>query len=183
LATVDRSTFKGKRDYAILRLLWDNALRRGELVAANVGDFRDGQLWIVGKGKLQKCSIDLAPATVMALREWLTVRDGAGDEPLFIAVDTNTFGKRLSGRSVARLVAAASLSDGGDGEVNPLVGKRMSPHKVRHSSITTFLDASNGDVRTAQRLSRHSRLDTLMIYDDNRQGLQGKASIVLADLV
>jgi integrase/recombinase XerC len=109
LATVDRSTFKGKRDYAILRLLWDNALRRGELVAANVGDFRDGQLWIVGKGKLQKCSIDLAPATVMALREWLTVRD----EPLFIAVDTNTFGKRLSGRSVARLVAAASLSDGG----------------------------------------------------------------------
>jgi integrase/recombinase XerC len=67
--------------------------------------------------------------------------------------------------------------------VNPLVGKRISPHKVRHSSITTFLDASNGDVRTAQRLSRHSRLDTLMIYDDNRQGLQGKASIVLADLV
>lgn len=97
LGTVDRSTFKGKRDYAILRLLWDNALRRGELVAANVGDFRDGQLWIVGKGKLQKCSIDLAPATVMALREWLAVRDGAGDEPLFIAVDANTFGKRLSG--------------------------------------------------------------------------------------
>ncbi len=125
----------------------------------------------------------MAPNTVMALREWLAVRDGAGDEPLFIAVDTNTFGKRLSGRSVARLVAAASLSDRGDGEVNPLVGKRMSPHKVRHSSITTFLDASNGDVRTAQRLSRHSRLDTLMIYDDNRQGLQGKASIVLADLV
>ena len=189
LGTVDRSTFKGKRDYAILRLLWDNALRRGELVAANVGDFRDGQLWIVGKGKLQKCSIDLAPATVMAVREWLAalrlrsvqVRDGVGDEPLFIAVDTNTFGKRLSGRSVARLVAGASLCD--QGEVNPLVGKRMSPHKVRHSSITTFLDASNGDVRTAQRLSRHSRLDTLMIYDDNRQGLQGKASIVLADLV
>jgi integrase/recombinase XerC len=128
MATADRSTFKGKRDYA---------LRRGELVVANVGDFRDGQLWIMGQGKLQKCSIDLAPNTVMALQEWLAVRD----EPLFIAVDTNTFGKRLSDRSVARLVAAASLSDRGDGEVNPLVGKRMSPHKVRHSSITTFLDA------------------------------------------
>jgi hypothetical protein len=38
-------------------------------------------------------------------------------------------------------------------------------------------------VRTAQRLSRHSRLDTLMIDDDNRKGLQGKASGVLADLV
>ena len=29
LAVPDRSTLKGKRDYAILRLLWDNALRRG----------------------------------------------------------------------------------------------------------------------------------------------------------
>jgi integrase/recombinase XerC len=182
LATVDRSTFKGKRDYAILRLLWDNALRRGEVVAANVEDFRDGQLWIIGKGKTQKGAIDLAAATVAAVREWLNVRGGQGDDPLFIAVDVHSFGMRLSGRSVARLVTAASLSDQ-DGEVNPLVGKRMSPHKVRHSSITTFLDASGGDVRTAQRLSRHSRLDTLMIYDDNRQGLQGKASIVLADLV
>jgi integrase/recombinase XerC len=49
--------------------------------------------------------------------------------------------------------------------------------------FTTFLDASGEYVRTAHRLSRHSRLDTLMIYDDNRQGLQGKASGVLADLV
>jgi integrase/recombinase XerC len=175
LATVDRSTFGGKRDYAILRLLWDNALRRGELVATDVADFRDGQLWIVGKGKSQKTAIDLAPPTVAALKEWLVVRDGLPNEPLFVAVDRCAFGRRLSGRSVARIVEAAGIT--------PEIEKRMSPHKIRHSSITAFLDASDGDVRTAQRLSRHSKLDTLMIYDDNRQGLQGKASIVLADLV
>jgi integrase/recombinase XerC len=175
LATVDRSTFGGKRDYAILRLLWDNALRRGELVATDVADFRDGQLWIVGKGKSQKTAIDLAPPTVAALKEWLAVRDGVPNEPLFIAVDRCAFGKRLSGRSVARIVEGLGVASE--------LEKRMSPHKIRHSSITTFLDASGGDVRTAQRLSRHSKLDTLMIYDDNRQGLQGKASIVLADLV
>jgi integrase/recombinase XerC len=56
------------------------------------------------------------------------------------------------------------------------VTKHLSPHRIRHSS-------SGRDVQTAQRLSRHSRLDTLMIYDDNRKGLQGKASGVLADLV
>jgi integrase/recombinase XerC len=38
-------------------------------------------------------------------------------------------------------------------------------------------------VSTTQKLSRHLRLDTLMIYDDNRKGLQGKASGVLADLI
>jgi integrase/recombinase XerC len=53
----DRASFKGKRDYAILRLLWDNALRRGELVATNVGDLREGKLWIIGKGKTQQQSI------------------------------------------------------------------------------------------------------------------------------
>ena len=103
------------------------------------------------------------------------MRAGAANEPIFIALDGRSYGKRLSGRSVARVVDWTSTDAG--------VTKHMSPHRIRHSSITTFLDASGGDVRTAQRLSRHSRLDTLMIYDDNRQGLQGKASGVLADLV
>jgi integrase/recombinase XerC len=67
------------------------------------------------------------------------VRGGQEEDPLFIAVDVHSFGMRLSERSVT----VASLS-GQDGEVNPLVGKRMSPHKVRHSSITTFWDASGG---------------------------------------
>ena len=175
LNEVDRESAKGKRDYAILRLLWDNALRRGELVATNVGDFREGKLWIIGKGKTQQQSIDLAPRTVAALEEWLAVRAGTANDPIFIALDGRSRGKRLSGRSVARVVNWVATDAG--------VTKHLSPHRIRHSSITTFLDASGGDVRTAQRLSRHSRLDTLMIYDDNRRGLQAKASGVLADLV
>ena len=35
----DRTTIKGIRDYAILRLLWDNALRRNEICSLDVGDF------------------------------------------------------------------------------------------------------------------------------------------------
>lgn len=92
LACVDRRSFKGKRDYAILRLLWDNALRRGELVAANIEDFRDGQLWIVGKGKTQLQAIDLAARTVSAIQEWLTVRAGQATEPIFIALDGRSYG-------------------------------------------------------------------------------------------
>ena len=145
------------------------------MVAANVEDLRDGKLWIIGKGKLQQQSIDLAPRTFDALQEWLAVRGGKGTEPMFIALDGRSYGKRLSGRSVARLVERVAKDAG--------IDKHLSPHRIRHSSITTFLDNSGGDVRTAQKLSRHSRLDTLMIYDDNRQGLQGKASGILADLV
>jgi integrase/recombinase XerC len=60
---------------------------------------------------------------------------------------------------------------------------KLSPHGTRHSAITAFLDASGGDVRSAQSLSRHKDPRTLMIYDDNRQGLQGKASQALGDLL
>ena len=44
----------------------------------------------------------------------------------------------------------------------------MSPHRIRHSAITAALDATDGDVRKVQILSRHRNLNTLMIYDDNQ---------------
>ena len=58
----------------------------------------------------------------------------------------------------------------------------MSPHKIRHSSITALLDLNGGDVRSAQAHSRHKNLATLIRYD-GRQQLQGKAAKTLADAI
>jgi integrase/recombinase XerC len=171
----DRSTVEGKRNYAILRLLWDNAIRRGELASTNVEDFRDGKLWILRKGQRQKQPIDLAARTAAAVREWLETREEQATDPIFIALDNRSYGKRLSGRSVARVVDWTSTDAG--------VDKRMSPHRVRHSSITAALDATNGDVRTVQQLSGHADLNVIRLYDDNRKGLQKKVSNLLSDLV
>jgi integrase/recombinase XerC len=55
----------------------------------------------------------------------------------------------------------------------------MSPHRIRHSSITHALDTT-GDVCKVQRLSRHVSLETLIIYDDNRQNMQGELSEFLS---
>ncbi|HLO48670.1 MAG TPA: hypothetical protein VK211_09680 [Kamptonema sp.] len=49
--------------------------------------------------------------------------------------------------------------------------------------MTAALDATNGDVRRVQKLSRHASLNTLMIYDDNRLNHQGEITDLLADLV
>jgi integrase/recombinase XerC len=174
--TSERKSIMGKRDYALLRLLWDNALRRGEIGGLTIGCFRDGKLWIKGKGHTQREAVDLSPKTVKAIEDWLSVRGTQEDlDPLFIALDNQSFGKSLSTRSIDRIVKKAAE------RVN--VTKVLSPHRIRHSSITAFLDASGGDVRKAQKLSRHRQISTLMIYDDNRQGQQGEASTVLADLV
>ncbi len=175
IEAIDRDTIGGKRDYAIMRLLWDNALRRSEVTAVNISDFQSDKLWIMRKGKIQKVAVDLAAKTQSALVQWLSVRGGKPSEPLFIALDNRAYGKRLSGRSLGYLVERLAK------DVN--VSKRMSPHRVRHSSITAFLDLSDGNVRDARLLSGHAKLETLVIYDDRRKNVQGKVSSQLADLV
>ena len=173
----DRSTIKGIRDYAILRLLWDNALRRNEICSLDVGDFdKSGRLSILGKGKIQKSQIDLSPATTIAISQWLTARDNyRSSDPLFTSLDRRSKGHRLDGSTIYRLVRKFSDAAG--------IDKIVSPHRIRHSAITAYLDASDGNIRAAQSLSRHANLNTLNRYDDNRHKYQVIATNVLADLV
>lgn len=180
LALVDRSTLKGKRDYAILRLLWDNALRRNEICSINVGNFnaQSRTLTILGKGKgTQKQTIDLSAKTTEAIADWLIASGKAGKykEAMFTVIAYNGNGKRISGEAIRRLVDNLCQQAG--------ITKKMSPHRVRHSSITTVLDKNNGNYRATQRFSRHVKPDTVMKYDDNRQKLQKQMTDILADLV
>lgn len=165
LSTCNRETVAGKRDYALLRLLWGNALRRNEISQVNLNDFdlTAKTLRILGKGKgTQQQSIDLGPATVSAIKEWLAVRPGSAAEnaPIFIALDFASIGHRLTGDGLYKLVQRKTKAAG--------IDKAMSPHRIRHSAITAALDATDGNVRKVQKLSRHKNLNTLMIYDDNR---------------
>ncbi len=173
------TTVKGKRDRAILRLLWDNALRRGEAAACNVGDFDRGgtRLRIFGKGRGTQAEwVDLAEPTVEAIDRWLESRGYPPENsPLFVNLDPANKGTRLSATSIYNLVNRAAKDAG--------IPKHMSPHRVRHSAITAALDATEGDVRQVQQLSRHKSLETLTRYDDNRQGHQKKVSNLLSKLV
>jgi integrase/recombinase XerC len=189
----DRATVKGRRDYAILRLLWDNALKRGEISNLNVEDFvivgkasaaseasmeehLVGKLAIVDNRKIQHNLIALAPATTSAIVDWLALRGNyQPSDPLFISLDHRCKGHRLDGSSIYRLVRKFSESAGIDTVV--------SPHQVRHSAITAYLDASEGNIRGAQGLSRLTNLSILSRYEDNRQQYQEQASNILADLI
>jgi site-specific recombinase XerC len=165
---------QGQRDYAIARLLWDNALRRVEIERLTIGDFDKPKLWIRGKGRSEKELIDLSAKSIDAIEDWLTVRGSSIiSDPLFIALDNRSYGKPISGRSIDRNVVKCLGVE----------SKVLSPHKVRHSTITAALEQTNGDVRKVQKFSRHRKLDTLMIYDDNRLGVQGEITDSVADLV
>ncbi|HEY9823327.1 MAG TPA: site-specific integrase, partial [Candidatus Sericytochromatia bacterium] len=77
LGICDRSTLKGKRDYALLHLLWSNALRRNEIATLDIKYFDPDQrtLAILGKGRgSQREIITLSNGTTDALISWLNVR-------------------------------------------------------------------------------------------------------------
>jgi len=185
LVSIDRSTPKGIRNFAILRLLWDNALRRNEVVSANISDFdyEGRSLQILGKGRgSQKSLISLNMGTANAIQEWLSYcktdikyKNQGTAQPLFYAIDHAHYGHRLTGTAIYQIVSQVAK--------DVKISKQMSPHRIRHSAITAALDATNGNVRKVQKLSRHKKLDTLMLYDDNRTNMQGEVSSLLGDLI
>jgi integrase/recombinase XerC len=176
LGQCDKSTPKGLRDYAILRLIWDNALRRGEISAANAGDFEGVRLGILGKGRgSQKEFVGLAAPTAAALQAWLATREAKPADPLFIALTARHQGHRLTGGQIYNIVRGVSEKAG--------IEKRFSPHRGRHSSITAAAEATGGDLRRVQKLSRHRKVETVLIYVDQARSVQAEVSEALADLV
>ena len=168
LQSPNTNNFQGKRDYAILRLLWDNALRRSEVVAINIGDINlsDRTIWIKGKGRQDKERITINQRTVAALKDYLSMRKGTTTEPLFISISSANWGERLADDTIYNLVKDTSVELG--------IDKPMSPHKIRHSAITHCLDKSDGDIRKVQQFSRHKNVQTVLVYDDNRKDYQGQ---------
>jgi len=179
LGGIDRTSLKGIRDYALLMLLWSNALRRSEVSKANIGDFDPvtKTLRIFGKGRGNQSEIvSLGSGTVNAIEAWLSARgEVATDKALFVSVNAGYKDGRLCTQAIYNIVSDRCKDAG--------ISKTMSPHRIRHSSITAALEATGGDVRRVQKLSRHSSLNTLLIYDDNRKNHQGEVTDLLDGLV
>ncbi|WP_154655932.1 tyrosine-type recombinase/integrase [Fortiea contorta] len=179
IGLIERSTVHGQRDYALLRLLWENLLRRDEVSKLDVKDFDpyECRLRILGKGKGTNDEwVKLSMATVNAICDWLQVRGNiTASSPLFIALDNRSKGHRLTGDGIRKIVVNYFDAAG--------VKKLMSPHRIRHSGITTLLEATQGDVRRTQKVSRHAKLDVLIQYDDNRKKGQSEMTNLLADMI
>jgi len=175
----EKQSKKSARDTAILRLLYDLALRTGEIVSLNFEDVELSRklINVVGKGKTTKQQLTLPEPTIAALRVWLQIRgDGAG--PLFQNFDRAKKGERLTGVSIYRIVRRL-------GEVH---GLKTRPHGVRHTAITEAckVAAENGiGLEEVLDFSRHSRssIGVLVIYRDRERNIQGQlASCIAAEI-
>jgi integrase/recombinase XerC len=158
LAAPPKSDPQGIRDRAILETMYSAGLRVSELVGMNLDDLdlMDGLVRIRGKGKKERLS-PLGSFAVKALQSWLKVREPAANlpakhgSPVFL----NRFGKRLTTRSIARMLEKYLKLTGLD--------LRTSPHTLRHSFATHLLDRG-ADIRSVQELLGHKSLVTTQIY-------------------
>ena len=153
-----KSDAMGLRDRAILETLYSAGLRVSELVGINEADldFEGGLVRVRGKGKRERLA-PLGSFAMRALKAWLRMRSpakGLAKEEAD-AVFLNKFGKRLTTRSVGRMLEKYLKITGLD--------QRTSPHTLRHSFATHLLDRG-ADIRSVQELLGHKSLVTTQIY-------------------
>lgn len=152
--TIDPDT--GRRDRALLLLLYNTGARVQEIVDLDLHDLRLEPIPIVtleGKGRKQR-TCPLWARTVEALTAWLAER-GVEGQPLFL----NAQGRRLSRAGVSyilrQLVARAGIS--------PRHATRVSPHVIRHTTAMHLLQ-SGVDITTIAAWLGHAQLATTHGY-------------------
>ncbi len=148
----------GIRDRSILETIYSAGLRVAELVSLSVESWdRDADvLRVIGKGRKERIA-PLGSFASRALHRWLEIREpnlsGSTDDRS--ALYLNRFGKRLTTRSIGRMLEKYIRVTGLD--------SLTSPHTLRHSFATHLLDGG-ADLRSVQELLGHKSLTTTQIY-------------------
>ena len=148
----------GMRDKAMIETMYSAGLRVAELVGMNLSDWdQDANvLRVRGKGRKERIA-PLGSYATAALHKWLKVRRVAADAKPSDqdAIFLNRFGKRLTTRSVGRMLEKYVKFTGLD--------TKASPHTMRHTFATHLLDGG-ADLRSVQELLGHKSLSTTQIY-------------------
>ncbi len=159
-ASEDEARLLIRRDCAILELLYASGLRVSELVGLNLADIdrKEQILRVRGKGRKERIvpygsKAEAALVAYWPVRAELLRKAGTRADPE--AVFLNYAGRRLSSRSIGRLVKKYTRL------VN--VNWDLHPHSLRHAFATHLL-ADGADLRAIQELLGHQSLSTTQKY-------------------
>ncbi|MCX6285810.1 MAG: site-specific tyrosine recombinase XerD [Bacteroidetes bacterium] len=155
---IDLSTPEGKRNKAILEVMYGCGLRVSELVGLRITNlyFNEGFIKVVGKGNKER----LVPLGAMAMNEIVhylrEVRPGiplraGNDDILFL----NRRGSKLSRVMIFTIIKNLARKAG--------LKKTISPHTFRHS-FATHLVEGGADLRAVQEMLGHESITTTEIY-------------------
>jgi len=169
---------EGRRDRAILELLYATGLRASELTGLDLDDvdMAQRQVRVLGKGRKERI-VPFGADAATALPHWLPVRSAwlrqssprdaepasgnvsgqdaearqSTGDPMFVT----PAGKRLSTDGLRKLLARRLEQ--------AAINKHATPHAIRHSFATHLLNAG-ADLRAIQELLGHASLGTTQRY-------------------
>jgi len=159
LSSPDTSTTLGKRDRAILELLYGTGLRNAELCALTRGDVdlekrtvfvrsgKGGKERLVPMGKRAAESLSLYLASYADLAGGRPRRE----LPLFVVKSGRAIGSHVLRKLMRRHLLGARID------------VEATPHSLRHACATHLLKGG-ADIRQIQSLLGHSSLEATQIY-------------------
>lgn len=153
--SVDLSSRTGKRDRAILEVLYGCGLRVSECAGLRISDvfIDEGYVRVTGKGDKERI-VPMGEPAADALKSYLADRpvpEPEYDDFMFL----NKFGKPLSRISIFNMVKRQAVIAG--------IRKEISPHTFRHSFATHLIE-NGADLRVVQEMLGHESILTTEIY-------------------
>lgn len=148
----------------IIQILYSSGLRVSEVINLKINDIDFSRKLInvkEGKGKKDRITI-ISEQVLSNVSKYL-------DEfkPLCYLFESHVAGKKITTRSVQKVVAKAAISAN--------INKQVSAHSLRHS-FATYLLENGTNLRYIQELLGHARLETTQIYtkvaDINLRGIE-----------
>lgn len=173
----DRSRWVGRRDHALLTLALQTGLRASELVTLQCGDVvleTGAHIRCEGKGRKQRAT-PLRRETVAVMSQWLKERRGQAGDPLFPTLQGDRMSRDALEHLVKRHIKTAAQG------CPSLVGKRVSPHVLRHSTAMELLHHGIDQAVIALWLG-HESVDTTQAYIHADLKLKEKALAKLSSV-
>ncbi len=147
----DTGRLTGRRDVAMLLLLFSTGLRASEVVGLDVADLDWGQgLITIRRGKGGKLRVvPLGTKVEKALHRYLNDKRRKDHQHVFL----NNTGEPLTYRGLASVLA----------RLEARTGLHCNPHKFRHSAAITYL-RNGGRIETLRAMLGHTTLTMSLHY-------------------
>lgn len=154
--SVDLTTWGGKRDRAILEVLYGCGLRVSEVSGLKISNvyLDDGFVRVVGKGDKERLA-PMGEMAALAVRNYLEDRPDPFSSQYEDVLFLNKDGKSISRVSIFNIVKKQAMAAG--------VHKEISPHTFRHSFATHLIE-NGADLRVVQEMLGHESILTTEIY-------------------
>jgi integrase/recombinase XerD len=148
----DRKTFVGQRDFTIMLLMLDTAIRLNELVNIELSDVKENEIVIRETKTFFERVVPMSKKLKEQMDIWIKIRGKCDTEKLFVNVD----GEALKKRSIQNRIEHY-------GRMSEIKNVRVSAHTFRHTSAKFFIQ-NGGNAFHLQQLLGHTSLEITKKY-------------------